>query len=186
MNGNVSTDTNGNYQIQIIDGTYTVTAQASGYNDSSSISVTTPGNQPNTNFQLGSAVISVGALNQTLTLTENSTSSVSVTVSNTGNSPLTYSINTPPNYLTSDDVGGPAYNWIDISGTGNRLNISNFDDSSELVSLNNFTFDIYDNNYSSFYVGTNGVISFWFGLLKLFQYKPTQFQPTCHALSILG
>jgi hypothetical protein len=35
------------------------------------------------------------------------------------------SIKTPPNYLTSDDVGGPAYNWIDISGTGNRLNISN-------------------------------------------------------------
>ena len=63
---------------------------------------------------------------------------------------------------TSDDVGGPAYSWTDISTTGTALSWSSSkknDGLSSSLSLG-FNFPFYGTNYSTVRVCTNGWISF--------------------------
>ncbi len=83
---------------------------------------------------------------------------VSLTVQDTNGSDT----KTIPNYiktnsqylsLSSNDPGGPAFNWIEISGTGTPL--SPGDDASSPVSLP-FSFEFYGTNYSQINVNSNG------------------------------
>ncbi|MGA1871638.1 MAG: carboxypeptidase regulatory-like domain-containing protein, partial [bacterium] len=62
-------------------------------------------------------------------------------------------------WLDSDKPGGPVvYEWIDISITGTRLGVSDYDDRYEEVSLS-FPFPFYGNEFTSIYVCSNGFIT---------------------------
>jgi large repetitive protein len=61
-------------------------------------------------------------------------------------------------WIDSDDVAGPAYNWIDISSTGTALYL----DDEELTSPINigFNFSFYGNSYSTVKISSNGFLTF--------------------------
>ncbi len=60
-------------------------------------------------------------------------------------------------WIDSDTSGGPAYSWIDISGTGTALGTG--DDARYSFSLP-FNFNFYGTNYTTVWVCTNGWLSF--------------------------
>ena len=63
-------------------------------------------------------------------------------------------------WIDSEEANGPNYIWNNIQSTGTLLsNVSNCDDCSELVNLTQ-PISFYGNNFSSFYVGSNGTITF--------------------------
>ena len=59
---------------------------------------------------------------------------------------------------TSDDPGGPAFNWVDISGVGTRLLVG--DDTNHGPFSIGFPFSFYGVTYTQFYLNSNGWISF--------------------------
>jgi hypothetical protein len=59
----------------------------------------------------------------------------------------------------SDASGGPAFNWIDISGTGTQLTLTG-DDASATIANMGMTFPFYGSNFTGVRVCTNGWISF--------------------------
>jgi hypothetical protein len=68
--------------------------------------------------------------------------------------------------LSNNDVGGPVYNWISAKDLGTMVPQGSFyggsplDDGTAGPFSLGFSFPFYDSSYSSFYVGTNGAISF--------------------------
>jgi hypothetical protein len=60
-------------------------------------------------------------------------------------------------YKDSDEVGGPTFGWVDITGTGTALNLT--DDDVEKVAVG-FSFPFYGNTYDSIYVISNGYLGF--------------------------
>ncbi|MCB1182089.1 S8 family serine peptidase [bacterium] len=62
------------------------------------------------------------------------------------------------NWVDSDAVGGPAYNWIDISTTGTSVSLS--DDNSAGPFAIGFPFEFYGTEFTSFNIASNGFISF--------------------------
>jgi hypothetical protein len=61
-------------------------------------------------------------------------------------------------WIDSDDAGGPAYSWIDISGVGTEVVLED-DDTTAAIAIG-FDFPFYENAYSDLYINSNGVISF--------------------------
>ncbi|MCK5759788.1 MAG: choice-of-anchor D domain-containing protein, partial [Candidatus Delongbacteria bacterium] len=61
-------------------------------------------------------------------------------------------------WIDSDSTGGPAYNWVEINGSGTALGLSD-DGESSLIGLG-FTFNYYGVDYTSVMIGANGAISF--------------------------
>lgn len=59
----------------------------------------------------------------------------------------------------SSDVGGPAFNWIDILSTGHSVT-GLFDDSYQGPFEIGFPFKYYGNTYTQFYISSNGYIGF--------------------------
>jgi hypothetical protein len=62
-------------------------------------------------------------------------------------------------WIDSDEQGGPAYNWIDITGIGEVIPISLDDDNQGPFEIG-FDVPYYGNTYSQFYVCSNGWLSF--------------------------
>jgi len=65
-------------------------------------------------------------------------------------------------WIDSDEPGGPAFNWVDISTTGTAITTwtnGTADDGSVVVPLP-FTFTYYGNNYTQLKIVTNGWIGF--------------------------
>lgn len=75
---------------------------------------------------------------------------------------LTPEATIPEEYTWTDSLTGNAtYTWNDISGTGIRLDIiSNSDEESEKITLSQFVFPLYDNDYSEIWISSNGFINF--------------------------
>ncbi|MEO0092355.1 MAG: choice-of-anchor J domain-containing protein [candidate division WOR-3 bacterium] len=71
-------------------------------------------------------------------------------------------------WIDSDTLGGPTYNWIDISATGTDLPLTygSWDDGYSQIPIG-FNFTFYDNTYNTVYVGTNGFLSFGTGSTSL-------------------
>jgi hypothetical protein len=63
-------------------------------------------------------------------------------------------------WIDSDEPNGPVVNWIDISGIGTE--ISPGEDGYVNVAIG-FSFPFYENNYSSVYVCSNGILTFGSG-----------------------
>jgi hypothetical protein len=96
-------------------------------------------------------------------------------LNNSGNGNLKYRIsrNNPPGHdeygyywLDSDDAGGPAFNWVDISTIGQAIEFpyNNDDGNSGWLNLG-FNFSFYGNNFNRIKVCTNGWASFMDGWL---------------------
>ncbi|RLL51104.1 hypothetical protein D8Y20_10265, partial [Mariprofundus sp. EBB-1] len=60
-------------------------------------------------------------------------------------------------FIDSHEVGGPSYNYVDISLVGSVISL--YDDSSRMVPIG-FTFNYYGVNYTSVNVGSNGFLTF--------------------------
>jgi subtilisin family serine protease len=66
-------------------------------------------------------------------------------------------------YLVRDNTApcGPAFDWIDITASGQRLNLAN--DASQYVSLGGGTFTFFGQAYTGLYVSSNGYVAFGAG-----------------------
>lgn len=71
--------------------------------------------------------------------------------------------------ISSDDFGGPTYNWISAKDSGIKIDNSLYYNQGETVILDDgsagpfaigFDFPFFTNYYDSFYVGVNGAMSF--------------------------
>jgi subtilisin family serine protease len=67
-------------------------------------------------------------------------------------------------WRSSTDDAGPAYQWVDLVGTGKTVNLDSAfdseDDSKYWTKVNlGWTFKFYGEDYTSIYIGVNGVIS---------------------------
>ncbi len=62
-------------------------------------------------------------------------------------------------WIDSDEPGGPVFNWIDISGTGTPVTGLGDDDFIGPFPIG-FTFSYYGQEYSEFYICSNGFLGF--------------------------
>ncbi len=65
-------------------------------------------------------------------------------------------------WVDSDDGGGPAYSWVDISGVGTPAGIVGDDGYVGPLAMG-INFPFYGSSYSSVYISANGMISFGAG-----------------------
>ena len=66
-------------------------------------------------------------------------------------------------WMDSDQPHGPSYQWVDITGLGTRINLS---DNNSIGPLDlGFDFSFYSQIFSSIYVGSNGLLTFGAGSL---------------------
>lgn len=68
-------------------------------------------------------------------------------------------------WIDSDEPGGPAFNWVDISGVGTTVSL-NDDDTTAAIPLG-FDFPYYDSTFSSVHIGSNGILTFSGGSTSL-------------------
>ncbi|OQX91575.1 MAG: hypothetical protein B6D58_07405 [candidate division Zixibacteria bacterium 4484_95] len=64
-------------------------------------------------------------------------------------------------WIDSDEPGGPAYEWIDISGYGTPVTLDD-DDWAGPIPIE-FNFPFYENSYSDIYISSNGFFTFGSG-----------------------
>jgi len=64
-------------------------------------------------------------------------------------------------WIDSDEPDGPAYNWVDISGSGVEV-FPGEDGSSGPIGIG-FDFPFFENSYSSLYINSNGNLTFGSG-----------------------
>ena len=60
----------------------------------------------------------------------------------------------------SDESGGPAYDFVDISSTGTQISFTSQDDALSAAIAMGMTFPFYGTNFSSLKVSTNGWLTF--------------------------
>ena len=67
-------------------------------------------------------------------------------------------------WVDSDAPSGPVYNWRDIYSTGTTMTLASgtWDDGYGEIPIG-FTFNFYDNNYTSIFASTNGFLAFGTG-----------------------
>ena len=68
-------------------------------------------------------------------------------------------------WANSLDPSGPTYGWVDISGTGTPVTLT--DDSYSALIPIGFSFPIYLSSYTGLYIGSNGFLSFGVGSTAL-------------------
>ncbi|MBX7149987.1 hypothetical protein K1X84_00005, partial [bacterium] len=100
----------------------------------------------------------------------NDSASKTFTISNTGEGELEWSVNIQTgehspdsygyNWITSDEEGGPLFDWQDVSATGTQIDDQLSDDSFAGPFPIGFSFNFYGTTYDSFYVSSNGFLGF--------------------------
>jgi hypothetical protein len=63
------------------------------------------------------------------------------------------------NWVDSDEPGGPTYGWVDITGVGTHVTITNDDNPVGPFPMG-MSFPFYGNSYSSIYICPNGIFTF--------------------------
>lgn len=92
----VTTAADGTYSISVTNGTYAIQATATGYVPSSKITRTVPPAASSVDFALGYSAQNLTPTSLTQTLAEGATSTQTITIQNTGDQPLTYTIQEIP------------------------------------------------------------------------------------------
>ncbi len=64
-------------------------------------------------------------------------------------------------WIDSDEPGGPSYSWVDISGSGTPVSLTDDSFAGPIDMGMNFYF--YGTDYSQIYIGSNGIVSFGAG-----------------------
>lgn len=91
-----TTDSNGLYSVNVTNGTYQITAAAPGFVPSSPISRSLPPSATNLNFTLGSSISNISPSSLSATQAKNTSTTQSITLQNTGDTALTYTIQEVP------------------------------------------------------------------------------------------
>ena len=98
------------------------------------------------------------------TLAPNASTTVPVTIGNTGAGALHHTIansQSAYSFRDSNSFGGPGYAWIEIGPTGTEVaGFNNPDDAMSAAIPIGFSFPLFDANFTSLYVCTNGFITF--------------------------
>ncbi|MFZ2279090.1 MAG: tandem-95 repeat protein [Prosthecobacter sp.] len=94
--GSVVTAADGTYSVKLTDGTYEFRATAPGYNPSASTSVTVPPNPAAVDFALGKSRIQVAPSTLASTQYEDAVATKTLTLTNNGDQPLTFDVNSVP------------------------------------------------------------------------------------------
>ncbi len=68
-------------------------------------------------------------------------------------------------WIDSDEPGGPAVAWVDISGPGTAVALS--DDDYDGPFAIGFGFPYFENTYTELYIGSNGIVTFGAGSSSL-------------------
>jgi carboxypeptidase D len=113
-------------------------------------------------FRYGVQQISVSPPSLTATAMLNGTAIVPLDVGNAGNWPLQWTSSTNLTAYASSDsdqAGGPAYSWIDITSTGTLMPGLGDDTNTGPYPLG-FSFPFYGQNFSAVRVCSNGFLSF--------------------------
>jgi hypothetical protein len=92
VNGSVTTDASGRYMFGGIDGTYSITAVASGYLQSSPLTVLLPPSHENVNFNLVRPVMDLVPDSLRVDLLSGESATRALSISNSGDAMLSYSI----------------------------------------------------------------------------------------------
>jgi len=93
-----------------------------------------------------------------ITMDANETSTNNVTIYNTGEMDLNYSIDPYGYQLENSDNN--TYDWVDIEDNYQTLSFDHNDNASDDIVYFDFNFPFYNNNYSSLIVNPNGWIGF--------------------------
>ena len=112
--GSTTTDGNGNYTLILTDGTYHIQASALGYTSSSSVTVGVPPNATAVNFALVSPRVRVTPSSLAAIQEEDTLTTQSLTVTNDGDAPLTFSVNP----VEASPVYGTIHDLKKVSCTG--------------------------------------------------------------------
>ncbi|MDZ4287320.1 MAG: S8 family serine peptidase, partial [Prosthecobacter sp.] len=94
--GSVVTSADGSYQLKLTDGSYQLQATAPSYNASATVPVTVPPNTLGADFALGRSRLQVAPSSLASTLYEDALASQTLTVTNEGDLPLTFSMTGVP------------------------------------------------------------------------------------------
>ncbi|MCK4352278.1 carboxypeptidase regulatory-like domain-containing protein [candidate division WOR-3 bacterium] len=173
-----TTDVCGYYTIvNLPGGAYTLIASASEFLNSNPVYASVP---PDTEIDFVLRAPDIKVLPESLqaVLKVNDTTSQIIIINNFGNDTLEFRItesNLPAtgdnkygsggpdsasySWIDSDELGGPTYDWIDITKTGTEI-IGLGDDSNIGPLPIGFTFPFYGNEFTSFRFCTNGWVSF--------------------------
>ncbi len=113
-------------------------------------------------YRASPATIVMNETNIVLTAVSGGTDTVSRVISNAGSGELTFSLSDDNvagaySWRDSDDVGGPTYEWIDISASGTEVPLAD-DGESSMLDIG-FSFPFYGSLYSQFQLAGNGVVS---------------------------
>lgn len=98
--GSVVAAADGTYLLNLTDGTYQVRATAAGYNPSASTSVKVPPSATSVDFALGRSRVQVTPASLASTQYEDAVATQTLTVTNGGDQPLTFTANTVPRAST--------------------------------------------------------------------------------------
>lgn len=90
--GTTTTDASGNYTINVVDGTYKLTAKAANYVASDTVSVNCPPSLAGVDFSLGFTTINVLPASFDVSLSENQTTTRVMTITNQGDTPLSFTL----------------------------------------------------------------------------------------------
>jgi large repetitive protein len=90
--GSATTGADGRYSVVLIDGTYAVSANAAGYLTSAATSITLPPANNTADFALGQASLAVAPSSLDASVNMNQSAQRTLTVTNSGDSPLTFSV----------------------------------------------------------------------------------------------
>ena len=106
--------------------------------------------------------IAMNETNIVLTAVIGGADTVSRVISNAGSGELTFSLSDDNvagvySWRDSDGVGGPTYEWIDISASGTEVHLTD-DGVSALFNIG-FNFPFYGESETQFQMGGNGVVS---------------------------
>jgi hypothetical protein len=114
-----------------------------------------------------SPVINVNPSNLVFELMENEDAHQKLTIMNQGSEQLIWNMaatcgtdaESGYSWMDSDMTGGPMFDWVDISKTGQKISKLKDDDFAGPFSIG-FSFDFYGEAYDQFYISSNGFIGF--------------------------